>query len=69
MVKAFVCFSDFTLIVGGSNGGGGSNSAFSAVVEVVSPEPLSHEVPKCIKTLGKFPTGISGAFGTTFGKF
>ena len=37
-------------------------------VEVVSPDPLSNEVPNCIKTLSNFPTRISYAVGTTFGK-
>ena len=62
LVKAFICISDFTLVVGGFVGG------FLDTVEVISPEPQSHEVPECLKTLGNFPTTIERAVGTTFGK-
>ena len=64
-----IYISDFTLVVGGrSSNYSGSYYSYSDAVEVVSPDPLLHEVPQCIKTLGNFPTGISGAVGTTFGK-
>ena len=62
LVKAFLCISDFTVIVGGHDG------SRLNTVEVVSPDPLSHEVPQCFKTLGNFPTSIYNAVGTTFGK-
>ena len=63
MIEAFTFVSDFILLVGGRGGGGVLDT-----VEVVSPDPLSNEVPSCIKTLGDFPTRIRSAVGTTFGK-
>ena len=63
--KAFICISDFTLIVGGDTSVWYHDTD---TVEVISPDPLSHEVPQCIKTLGNFPTMIFLAVGTTFGK-
>ena len=65
IVKAFICISDFTLIVGGDASVWHHDTD---TVEVISPDPLSHEVPQCIKTLGNFPTMIFLAVGTTFGK-
>ena len=64
LVTAFICISDFTLVVGGYDG------RFPGLdtVEVVSPDPLSHEVPQCMKTLDNFPTKFFGAVGTAFGK-
>ena len=63
--KAFICISDFTLIVGGDASVWHHDTD---TVEVISPDPLSHEVPQCLKTLGNFPTMIYLAVGTTFGK-
>ena len=61
----FFSVLDFILIVGGQNL---IRPYHLDTVEVVSPDPLSNEVPNCIKTLGDFPTTIWGAVGTTFGK-
>ena len=63
IVEALIFVSDFTLVVGGWRSGDALNT-----IEVLSPNPLSNEVPNCIKTLSNFPTRISYAVGTTFGK-
>ena len=63
LIEALIFVSDFTLVVGGWRSGDALNT-----IEVLSPNPLSNEVPNCIKTLGNFPTTINGAVGTTFGK-
>ena len=65
IVKAFICISDFTLIVGGDASVWHHDTD---TVEVISPDPLSHEVPQCMKTQPPIPTRISEAVGTTFGK-